>query len=270
MAEAVVPSTRMLSERVRDRLATLLILLAALAAAEFLTRTERISNLILAPPTRILTTFVDIVSTGYLWPHLWSTILAMLGGFLIAAVLAIGLAGIMASVPTIERVFFPFVIALQTLPKIAVAPLIILWLGFDNLAKTVIVVIICFFPILINSIQGFRIRDRGQFDLFSSLGASRSQLFFKLRVPNALPYIFAGLHISILFGLIGAIVAEFVGSRAGLGFALIQAKAQFNVSLFWAIIVVLIMLGTVLNRSMDALESRVMTWSDEPTESVTP
>jgi NitT/TauT family transport system permease protein len=252
-------------EIVPDRLLTLLVTLALLALAEVAARNEWVSRLILAAPTDVVQTLWAGLLDGIYWRHAWSTLQATLGGFALAAVSAIAIAGMLASIPRLERVFLPIIVALQTVPKIAIAPLIILWLGFGGGGKLIIVTIVCFFPILVNTLQGLRMRDRSQLELMQSLGATRWQMFRYVRVPNALPFVFAGFHISILFALLGAIVAEFVGSRAGLGWLLLQSRAQFNVAGAFAILILLMVIGSALYRIVHFLERRIVFWAKDIT-----
>lgn len=253
------------SLRVPDRLFSALLAAVLLAAAELAARGELVSELILPAPSAVLNALVDGFAGGTYWRHIWSTVSATGLGFALAATTAILLAGALASVPFLERVLLPFVVAFQTLPKIAVAPLIVLWLGFGSLGKTFVVTVVCFFPILVNALQGLKIRDRNQYELMRSLGASRWQMFRYLRMPNALPYIFAGLHIGVIFSLIGAVVSEFVGSRSGLGYILLSDKAQFNVPGVYAILTLLMVLGLGLHWIMKIAERRVAFWAQEVT-----
>jgi NitT/TauT family transport system permease protein len=259
------PRPRSRLDAVPDRLLTLLVTLGILALAEVAARNEWVSRLILAPPTDIFRTLWAGLLDGIYWRHAWSTLAATLGGFGLAAVSAITIAGLLASVPRLERIFMPIIVALQTVPKIAIAPLIILWMGFGGGGKTIIVTIVCFFPILVNTMQGLRMRDRAQYELMQSLGASRWQMFRYVRVPNALPFVFAGFHIAILFALLGAIVAEFVGSRAGLGWLLLQARAQFNVAGAFAILILLMVIGSLLYRIVHFLERKIVFWAKDVT-----
>jgi NitT/TauT family transport system permease protein len=248
-----------------DRAASLVLAAAILGLAELAASNEWVSRLILPRPSEVAVSLWNGLGSGIYWTHLLSTVRATIGGFLLAAVTAVAIAGLLTSIPRAERILLPFIIAFQTVPKIAIAPLVILWLGFDDVGKTVIVTIVCFFPILVNALQGLRMRDRSQLELFQSLGASRWQLFRYVRIPNSLPYLFAGFHVAILFALIGAIVAEFVGSRAGLGFLMLQSRAQFDVPGFFAILIILMVIGTVLHRSMLLLERRIAFWSTDVT-----
>jgi NitT/TauT family transport system permease protein len=248
-----------------DRAASLVLAAAILGLAELAAINEWVSRLILPRPSQVAVSLWNGLESGIYWSHLLSTVRATVGGFLLAAVTAVAIAGLLTSIPRAERILLPFIIAFQTVPKIAIAPLVILWLGFDDVGKTIIVTIVCFFPILVNALQGLRMRDRSQLELFQSLGASRWQLFRFVRIPNSLPYLFAGFHVAILFALIGAIVAEFVGSRAGLGFLMLQSRAQFDVPGFFAILIILMVIGTVLHRSMLLLERRIAFWSTDVT-----
>jgi NitT/TauT family transport system permease protein len=248
-----------------DRVASLVLAAAIIGLAELAAINEWVSRLILPRPSQVAVSLWNGLESGIYWTHLLSTVRATVGGFLLAAITAVAIAGLLTSIPRAERILLPFIIAFQTVPKIAIAPLVILWLGFDDVGKTIIVTIVCFFPILVNALQGLRMRDRSQLELFQSLGASRWQLFRYVRIPNSLPYLFAGFHVAILFALIGAIVAEFVGSRAGLGFLMLQSRAQFDVPGFFAILIILMVIGTVLHRSMLLLERRIAFWSTDVT-----
>lgn len=234
-----------------------------LVLAEISARNEWVSNLILPAPSDVARALVDGFSSGLFWPHISSTVLGTLTGFGISAVLALTIAGALASIPALERVLLPFIVSFQTLPKIAVAPLMILWLGFGSSGKVAVVVIVCFFPILVNSLQGLKIRDRDRYELFKSLGASRWLLFRYLRLPTAIPYIFAGFHLGIIFALIGAVTSEFVGSRAGLGYVLLQNKAAFNVPGVFSILFLFMVVGLFMDGIMRLIEARFSHWATD-------
>lgn len=237
--------------------------LLLLGIAELASRGGWVSDLVLPAPSGVVTALADGFSSGLFWPHIGSTVLASLAGFSIATAVALAIAGVLASVPALERTLLPFIISFQTLPKIAIAPLVILWLGFGSLGKVAVVVVVCFFPILVNSLQGLKIRDRDRYELVKSLGASRWLVFRYLRLPSATPYIFAGLHIGIIFSLIGAVTAEFVGSRAGLGYVLLQNKAAFNVPGVFSVLCLLMVVGLLMDGVMRLVERRFSHWADD-------
>lgn len=242
---------------------TAVVVLVILGAAEVSAQQRWVSHLVLPAPSDVF----GALRAGFISGRYWAAILATLGatfaGFAIASAIAILVGGILGSVKRLEDVFMPLVFALQATPKIALAPLVILWLGFGAESKIVVVGIICFFPVLVNTLAGMRIRDRDQVELLRVLGASKYQLLRYIRLPNAVPYIFAGLHVGIIFALLGAVVAELIGSDAGLGYLLIQEQALFNVPGVFAIIMILMFVGIILNRIVVAVESRVAFWAQD-------
>jgi NitT/TauT family transport system permease protein len=251
-----VPNARLVDAGLSVLVAAGLVLLAEVAA-----RREWVSSLILPRPSDIWDALIDGWRSGLYTDHILSTVGATLAGFSLATVVAIGLAGVFTGVPRLERIFLPFIVAFQTLPKIAIAPIIVLWLGFGTRSKVVIIAAICFFPILVNTLQGLRLRDRERLELFQSLGASLWELFRYLRVPDALPYIFAGLNIGLVFALIGAVIAEFLGSGSGLGVLLIQQQVAFNVPGMFAVLILLMIVGMVLNTLVRLAERKLLHWA---------
>lgn len=249
--------------RLVDAALSLAVGVALIGLAEYAANREMVNPLILPRPSAVWNALVDGFERGIYWEHIRSTVFATLWGFASAAVVAMLVAGFLAAIPRLERIFLPFIVAFQTLPKIAIAPIIILWLGFGTQSKVVIIATICFFPLLINTLQGLRIRDRERLELFQSLGASRWQLFRYLRLPDSMPYVFAGLNIGIVFALIGTVIAEFLGSRDGLGVLLIQQQSAFNVPGMFASLVLLMIVGLVLNAAVRLIEKKVVFWASD-------
>lgn len=245
------------------RLATLGLLVAVVAVAEISARSNWVSNFILPAPSAVWKAFTDQWSTPRFWADVWSTLSATVGGFAMAAAISFVVAAVLVLVKGLEDVVMPLIIAVETMPKIAIAPILILWLGFGQTGKIVIVVAVTFFPILINTLQGLRVTNRDEYDLLQSLGANRRQLFRFVRLPRSLPYIFAGLRVGAVFALIGAIVAEFVGSKNGLGALILSSRAQFNVPAAWALLVDLMIIGVVIYALMAWLEHRMLFWSKD-------
>lgn len=194
------------------------------------------------------------------------TLTEIVAGFAIAAVLGVGLGALIALVPMVDRVLSPYVIALQTIPKVAVAPLLVIWLGFGIESKIVIVALIDFFPILVNAAAGFRSTDSRQVLLMKSLRATDWQIFRKVRVPNAMPYLMAGVHIAMIFAVIGAVVGEFLGSSQGLGSQIIQRQASMDVVGVFSVLVILSTIGIALNVLTKLAGRRLVFWSstEEP------
>jgi NitT/TauT family transport system permease protein len=247
----------------RNRAATAGIVVGLLIILQVSAHFEWISDLILPAPTDVWLAFVDQWATPGFWEDVWSTLSATVIGFVLAAVVAFALAAMLVLVRGLEDVMMPLIIAFETMPKIAIAPIIILWLGFGQSGKITIVVTVTFFAILINTLQGLRVTNRDEYDLLQSLGSTRVQLFRYVRLPRSLPYVFAGLRVGAVFALIGAIVAEFVGSENGLGALILSARSQFNVPAAWALLVDLMVIGVTIYAIMWWLEKKLLFWSKD-------
>lgn len=181
-------------------------------------------------------------------------------GFLAALVLGVGLAVAIHASRTVERSLMPLVIASQTIPVFAIAPLLILWFGYGIGSKVVMALIIVFFPIVINTVQGLRAADPDTVALLRILEASPQQVFLKVRVPQALPHVFSGLKIGVAVSVIGAVIGEWVGAQRGLGYLMIHANAQLQVDLVFASIGLLSLMGVGLYGLVSGLERILMPW----------
>jgi NitT/TauT family transport system permease protein len=219
-----------------------------------------VPNYILPAPSQVAVSLYRGVASGILVYHFGFTALQTLSGFLIAAVVGVLIGTLVTQFKILDLVFYPWVVSIQTLPKVAIAPLIIVWAGYGIQSKIVIVMLSALFPILVNTIVGMRSCDQGKLDLMRSLQATRWETFRMVQLPNALPFIFAGLNVSIVFAILGSIVGEFVGSRAGLGNQILEANVQFNVALIFAVLVILALFGLTLSTIMRAIERRVLFW----------
>jgi NitT/TauT family transport system permease protein len=168
---------------------------------------------------------------------------------------------IMVNVKIIERIVYPYVVAIQTVPKVAIAPLMIVWFGFGISSKIVVVATTCLFPCLINTIVGLRATDSDRVALVRSMCGTRLQLLRYVQVPSAMPYIMAGLSTGMVLAVIGAIVGEFVGAKSGIGVLILQANASLDLPSVFALLVVLAAAGVVLNAVLQKIETRVCFWS---------
>jgi len=261
--KASVNRTAPKRRRIPSPVISLVLAVVLLTVAEGIARAGWVSELIVPAPSDVARSLWDGLSSGLLLKHAGSTITVSALGFVLASILAIGTAGLLVSYRRLEEVLMPFIVAIQSMPKVAIAPLILLWFGFSSTSKLVIVVVICFFPILINSMQGLRIRNRTHFEVLTALGATRRHFFLKLRLPASVPYVFAGLRLGVMFSLIGAIVAEFVGSQQGLGYLLLLQKAQFNTAGVFAVLTVLLVIAVSVDRATLWLEKRIAPWANE-------
>ncbi|MDU6378339.1 MAG: ABC transporter permease, partial [Bradyrhizobium sp.] len=182
---------------------------------------------------------------GYYLP-LWSTLSNAAVGCAIGVGLGLVIGSLMAEVEAIERLVMPYAFALQSLPKVAIAPLIVIWFGFGDGSKIAISALLSFFPVLINSFTGLRAVEPERIDLMRSLSASRLETYRIVKLPNAAPFIFAGLDMAVVYALLGAIVAEFLGAQRGMGVVITQAQAVSDVAGVFAALIILGVLGIVL------------------------
>jgi NitT/TauT family transport system permease protein len=242
---------------------SVVLLVVVLGIGEAVTRSGAVSQLLVPPPTAIFATLWSGITSGVYIAPLLNSMGAGLAGFLIATVLGFAIGGLLASLPRLERIVYPYIVAFQSTPLIAIAPLMIIWIGFGIESKIAVVVVVCFFPVLVNTLQGLRLRDRDRQELAVALGATRWQVFRYIRLPGSMPYVFAGLHVSALFAVLGAIVAEFVGARDGIGTLMNQQQALYNVPGVFAILIILMIVGLLVNLLMRLLERRVTFWARE-------
>ncbi|MGH8221695.1 MAG: ABC transporter permease [Woeseiaceae bacterium] len=205
---------------------------------------------------------------GEYWEHLAFTLRAMVLGYLAGVAVAMILGVLVAEIRVVERMIFPVVIALQSMPKVALAPLVIVWFGFGIESKIVLVALICFFPIFINVIAGLRSVDSNLVDMMRAFGAPAPRILFEVKLPHAAPTIFAGLQISVVLGLIGAVVGEFIASTRGLGF-LIQASSNLlDLGVVFAALISLAAIGICGTQFVRLVQRRLIFWQ-RSTDAVT-
>jgi NitT/TauT family transport system permease protein len=221
-----------------------------------------ISRLIFPGPIGVAGAVYDVLASGEIWPHLWVTLYEILAGFALGALAGFVLGAGIGQSAVMEAVLYPYVLAFQTVPKVAVAPLFVLWFGFGTTSKVVITATIVFFPVLANTIVGLRSAPRDQVDLMKAFTASSWHVFRMVRLPHALPYVFAGLDIGIVLAVIGAIVGEFVGAQAGLGYLILQRNFSMDAAGMFAILIVLSLIGIVLHAIVKTLAQRIIFWAD--------
>lgn len=224
---------------------------------------EWISDLILPRPAEVATSFVELIREGLLWEDTWATTYATLAGFFFAAVLGIGLAIVCGLWDLPRRALYPYIITLQVTPRIAIAPILIAWLGFGYTPKIVLAATIAFFPIFVNALTGMISVDRDSQEMFRSLGANRRQTFRHLMLPSSLPITFAGLKVGMTLALIGAVVGEFISADKGLGLLVQRFSSQLNMADAIAVVFVLTILGMTLYAVMEWADRAVCFWSHE-------
>ena len=219
--------------------------------------------LFLASPSQIAVAIYDLALTGELWRHLAVSAAEFALGYVIASVIGIVLGLAMASSVTVKRALQPWVSGLYATPTIALAPLFILWLGIGIWSKVLVVITLVVFPVAINTEAGLRTTSERLIEMLRSFGATPRQIFFKVSLPSALPFILAGLKLGIGRGLIGVVVAELFGSRAGLGRLISQSADAFNMQELFAGVVVLAIAGIVMTAGFGWLEQRLVPWTKD-------
>ncbi|MGW6275826.1 ABC transporter permease [Kribbella sp. NPDC055071] len=200
---------------------------------------------------------------GYLLGHTGTSLLETLEGFLLAIVVGVPIALVIVSSTILERLVYPLLLMVNAIPKIAVAPLLVIWMGFGQWPKVVMVLLMCFFPVVISTAQGMKSTPAELVELLRSLNAGRSQEFFKLRLRYAMPQIFTGLKVAISLAVVGSVIAEFVGATNGLGYVIQQSGATADTTLAFAAITLLSIMSIILFYGLVLLEHLLLPWARE-------
>lgn len=217
-----------------------------------------ISPYILPAPLSIFAALVS--SIGYLKGHLMVTLVETISGFIMAATVGVVLAMVLAHFRRLQEASYPILMFIQTTPKVALAPVLLVWFGYGFLPKLAMTFLAAFFPILINTMTGLTAIDEELLYLTRVLGARPIQVYRKVRLLNALPYMFAGFKVGIALAVIGAVVAEFISAEHGLGFIIVTAQGQFRTDLAFAAIFLLAIMGLGLFYLVEFLERLLMPW----------
>jgi NitT/TauT family transport system permease protein len=217
-----------------------------------------IKSYLLPAPTEIFQTMTDRYPT--LIEHGIITAYEMIIGYILAIVIGVPLAIFITASPTFDRFITPILLFFQTVPKIAIAPLFLIWFGFGMAPKVWVAFLISFFPIVIDTAVGLRSISPDMIDLARSMGATQRQIFIRFRIPTSLPYLFSGLKVAATLAVVGAVVGEFVGADRGLGYLLLVANSNLQTALVFATLVVLTMLGLVLFYIIEVLEHFLIPW----------
>jgi len=188
------------------------------------------------------------------------TLYATLGGFVLSALVGVPLAMWIAYSRVVESFVYPLLVFSQSIPKVAIAPLFVVWFGFGLVPKVIAAFLLGFFPVIVSTVQGFKSMEGDIVDLARSMGAGPLKIFMKFRLPHALPAIFAGLKVSVTLAVVGAVVGEFVGSNSGLGYVMQKASGTFDLPLMFAALVVLSMVGVLLFLLIELVERWLMPW----------
>jgi len=231
-----------------------------LAVWQGVTRLGNYPRFILPSPGAVAARLGDLLADGSLWFHAGVTLREILAGLGLGAAVAILLGYLLAHSPVAERLLTPYIVASQSVPVIAIAPLLVIWFGTGLLSKVLVCALTVFFPILVNTVVGVRSVGRGLRDLMRTLEASRWQTIWLLEVPAALPVLLGGLKVGATLSVIGAIVGEFVASNRGLGYLLKQGQELYDTPLVFVGIAALMVLAQALYGAVALLERALLRW----------
>ena len=245
---------------IRNAIYPLLGISVILLAWQIYTHVFAINRIVLPSPVDILR--ASILHWDILLRESWPTFLESVLGFALAVLIGIPFAVGVASSRVLNLTLYPILIATQSIPKVAVAPIILVWFGLGMQSKLVIAFLVAFFPIVVDTAAGIRATPPGLLELARSLRASSLQIFLKIQFPAALPFIFAGAKVAVTLAVIGAVIGEFIGSIGGLGNLLLTANSQLDSPLAWAALVWLSALGILLFAAVVLAERIVMPWSE--------
>lgn len=234
-------------------------LLALVGLWEILAQWSGIPSWLLPAPSAIAEAMVDW--RGELTSHFLVTLYEVLVGFALSIVVSVPLAVVVVYSPFLQNTIYPILLALQSMPKVAIAPLLVLWIGFGALPKILVVFLVCFFPIVVATASGLSAVPPALIDLIRSLSATSYQTFIKIRFPTALPHIFVGLKIAITFAVIGGVIGEFVGSDQGLGYLILISTSQSRTPLAFGALLLLTIMSIVLYYAVEFVEQLVVPWA---------
>ncbi|MCB1331366.1 MAG: ABC transporter permease [Maritimibacter sp.] len=212
-------------------------------------------------PLAIAGAFGKLVTRGYFWDATWITLSETLLGFLIGATSGLVIGALTGTFRTFRMAFYPWVVAFQNTPRVALAPIFLTWFGFGITSKIVMAAVICFFPVVINTVAGIAGVDENAKTLFRTLGATKTQTFFRLTLPGASAVAFAGIKTALTLALLGAIVGEFVGASEGLGVLIKELNFQLEVAMGFAVVLFLAAIGLALYGLIELIEKRLITWA---------
>lgn len=224
-----------------------------------------------AVPLWLLPTPTDIALAAWearatLLAHVWVTLHETLVGFAAAVGIGVPLAALLVSSDVIWRALYPILAAIQSVPKTAIAPLLLVWFGTGEIPKVIVAFLIAFFPIVVNTATGMVLIEEDLLHLVRSISASRFQIFWHIRLPSALPHTFAACKVAVTLAVVGAVIGEFVGSDSGLGYLILVASSQLKTDLAFVAILLLAVLGMALFWAVEAVERVALPWCLPETE----
>jgi NitT/TauT family transport system permease protein len=234
------------------------VLLALFGVWWFVAWRELVPAYLVPAPGAVAETMV--ADWAMLLEHTWVTTLETIVGFLLAAVIGVATAVLLVYSRTAEKSLYPLILFAQVIPKIAIAPILVVWFGFGMTPKIVLAVLIAFFPVVVSAVAGLRSVDPELLEMSATMGASRWKTFRKIRFPGALPQLMSGLKVAVTLAVVGAVVGEFVGADRGLGYVLLLASGNLDAPLLFADLILMSLIGVVLFVLVEVLERLLIPW----------
>jgi NitT/TauT family transport system permease protein len=248
----------LLFAEVKNKASAVIVFIVIVLLWQFESANNTMAQFLLPPPSSIVAEFFR---SGVNWPsQILTTLKEILVGFFFGAVGGVALAVLVAESAFLRKTLLPYLIGIEALPKIAIAPLIYILLGFNDFARITMVTLLVFFPVVITTLEGLVDVDRNLVYLMRTLGAREAMILYKVRLPNSTPQLFVGLRLGVLGAIIGSVVAEFVSSTGGLGFLIISAEGSYNTSLAFAALAILAILSLTLYGSIELAAYLTMPW----------
>ncbi|NLY70802.1 MAG: ABC transporter permease [Clostridiales bacterium] len=241
-----------------NKLIPLILVLLLVAVWEAVVRGGLVPRFILPSPIDVLKVFVTTIPD--MKEHILVTLQEALTGFAIAIIFSLILAMAMDRFPAVKKALYPLLIVSQTIPIIILAPLFILWFGFGMLPKIIVVVLVCFFPIIISLLEGLNSVDLDMINLLKSMGASKAQIFKIVKLPASMVGLFSGLRIAATYSIMGAVIGEWLGGDKGIGFYIVRVKHSFAVDKVFAATLVVIILSMLLFKVITIIQNLSMPW----------
>jgi ABC-type nitrate/sulfonate/bicarbonate transport system permease component len=241
-----------------DKLIPIIFILVILILWELVVNLGVVERYILPSPTDIVTALT--ANWSDIMMHTGVTFFEGMTGLLVAVCLSLIMAIVMDQLPVVKKAIYPVLVISQTVPIIVIAPLLAMWFGFGIAPKIFVVVLVCFFPITVNLIEGLQSVDGELINLVRSMGATKSQIFAKIKFPSALPYFFSGLKIAATYSIMGAVIGEWLGGKAGLGVYMLRARHAFALDLVFASILVIVILSIMLFYGIAGIQRALMPW----------
>lgn len=249
------------SENIENKLAPIIFIIILLSIWEVVVRAGGIEKYIMPAPTDVIKVLISDFKT--MIPHILATLYEGFVGFIIAIALSIILAIVMDMVPLIKKALYPVLVISQTIPTIALAPLFIIWFGFGALPKIIVVVIVCFFPIVISIVDGLEGVDKDLINHFKLMGASKLNVFIHLKLPYGMINFFSGMRIAATYSIMGAVIGEWLGGDKGLGVYMTRARSAYALDKMFAAIVIIVIISMAIFILVSVIEKIFTPWNDE-------